>query len=120
MRVSYIFVSDLYISLTDRYVSTVTNYWTTDESEFDFRREKEYFSLYRVQTDLDTIQALVVPSSGLKHPRYQANHFRPPVPRLRMREVMHTSSGLRGSRSTGETAPFLLCYVNTVHFLCTV
>jgi hypothetical protein len=71
----------------------VKKYWTTDESGFDFRREKKYFSLYRVHTDSDTIQALVVLSSGVKRPQYQANHFHP-MPRLRMREVMHILQGV--------------------------
>jgi len=73
----YFCIRPIYNSLTDSCVSTVINYRTTDESEFGFRREKKYFSLYRVHTDLDTIQALVVPSSGVKRPRYQANHFCP-------------------------------------------
>jgi len=80
----------------DSCVSTVTKYWTTDELGFDFRREKKYFSLYRVHTDSESIQALTVPSSVVKCPRYQANHFHPML-RLRKREVMRTSSGRRGS-----------------------
>lgn len=115
----FLYQTYIYNILTDSCVSTVTKYWATDESGFDFRREKKYFSSYRVHTDSDPIQALVAPYSGVKRPRYQANHFHP-KPRLRKREIMHTSSVCRGSWSTGESAPFLLCYVNTVHFLSTV
>jgi hypothetical protein len=86
----YFRIRPIYNSLTDNCVSTVTKYWTTDELGFDFRREKKYFSLYRVHNDSQSIQALVVPSSGVKRPRYQANHFHPML-RLRKREVMHTS-----------------------------